>query len=212
MTIMKFLIADDHPMTRRGVRRLIEEVYADAEVTEVIDGESALEAIRATPFDLVVLDLSMPHVGGLEALARIQRMRPEQRVLVLSMHAEREFAVRCINEGAAGYITKERGPDELLGAITRIMSGRRYVSPEVAEALVDGSLGGAVASPHERLSSREFAVLRLLARGLTVSEAGDRLALSPKTVSTYRARILEKLGVSNNIELSRYCTRHGLID
>lgn len=209
---MKFLIADDHPMTRRGVRRLIEEAYADAEVTEAVEGAAALAAVRDQAFDLIVLDLSMPEVGGLEALARLQRIRPDQRVLVLSMHAEREFAVRCINEGASGYITKERGPEELLGAIARIMGGRRYVSPEIAEALVDGSLGGATASPHERLSSREFAVLRLLARGLTVSEAGERLSLSPKTVSTYRARILDKLGLANNIELSRYCTRHGLIE
>lgn len=209
---MKCLIVDDHPMIRRGVRKLIEEAYVSVDVTEAVDGEAALTEIRREPFDLVTLDLSMPQVGGLEVLARIRRLRPEQKVLVLSMHAEREFAVRCLEAGAAGYITKERGPEELLGAMARIMSGRRYVSPDVAEALVDGSLGGGTSSPHERLSTREFSVLRFLAQGHTITDIAERMSLSPKTVSTYRARILDKLGLSNNIELSRYCSRHGLID
>lgn len=209
---MKFLIVDDHPMIRRGVRGLIEEAYPDAAIGEAAGGDEALGLLRIGGFDLVTLDLSMPTMGGLELLGRIRRQFPGQKVLVLSMHAEREFAVRCLDAGAAGYITKERGPDELLGAMTRILAGRRYVSPDMAEALVDESIGAGAGARHDRLSAREFAVLRLLGQGSTVSDIADRMSLSPKTVSTYRSRILEKLGLANNVELARYCTRHGLID
>lgn len=209
---MNFLIVDDHAMIRSGVRRLIEEAYVSADVTEAANGEEALARLAGTAFDLITLDLSMPGLSGLEMLERIARVRPGQRVLVLSMHAEREFAVRCLDAGAAGYITKERGPDELLSAFARIMSGKRYVSPDLAEALVDRSAASQATPAHARLSTREFLVLRLLAQGLSNADIAERLFLSPKTVSTYRTRILEKLELTNNIELARYCSQHGLVD
>jgi two-component system invasion response regulator UvrY len=208
---LKILVVDDHPLMRRGVRQMLEEAYVEIDVTEAESGEAAAERVRAEPFDLVLLDLSMPGASGLETLERLLRIRPSQRVLVLSMHAEDQFAIQALRAGASGYVTKDRATELLLAAIARIMAGGRYLSPSLAELLADRLTGDLDAPAHSRLSAREFRVMSMLAEGHGISHIAHTLALSAKTVTTYRARVLEKLGVTSNAELARYCVRNGLI-
>jgi len=208
---MHFLIVDDHPMVRRGVRQMLEEVYGGAAIVEADRGEEAIDHVRRTPWDLVLLDLSLPGMSGMEVLERIGRTRPGQKVLVLSMHAEDELAVRVLKLGAAGYINKAHAAEELLGAIAHIMRGRRYVSPQVAELLADRIQGNDNQPAHEALSSREFRVMCLLAAGRSIVDIAAELSISPKTVSTYRSRVLEKLKLETNADLTRYCLAHHLV-
>ena len=208
---MKILVVDDHPLMRRGVRQMLEEAYVEIAVTEADSGEAAAALVRAEPFDLVLLDLSLPGASGLETLERLLRIRPSQRVLVLSMHAEDQFAIQALRAGASGYVTKDHATDLLLAAISRIMAGGRYLSPSLAELLADRLTGDLDAPAHSRLSAREFRVMSMLAEGHGISHIAHALALSAKTVTTYRARVLEKLGVTSNAELARYCVRNGLI-
>mgnify|MGYP001309714128 FL=1 len=208
---MKILVVDDHPLMRRGVRQMLEEAYVEIAVTEADSGEAAAALVRAEPFDLVLLDLSLPGASGLETLERLLRIRPSQRVLVLSMHAEDQFAIQALRAGASGYVTKDHATDLLLAAISRIMAGGRYLSPSLAELLADRLTGDLDAPAHTRLSAREFRVMSMLAEGHGISHIAHALALSAKTVTTYRARVLEKLGVTSNAELARYCVRNGLI-
>lgn len=208
---MKILVVDDHPLMRRGVRQMLEEAYVEIAVTEADSGEAAAALVRAEPFDLVLLDLSLPGASGLETLERLLRIRPSQRVLVLSMHAEDQFAIQALRAGASGYVTKDHATDLLLAAISRIMAGGRYLSPSLAELLADRLTGDLDAPAHTRLSAREFRVMSMLAEGHGISHIAHALALSAKTVTTYRARVLEKLGMTSNAELARYCVRNGLI-
>jgi len=208
---LKILVVDDHPLMRRGVRQMLEEAYVEIAVTEADSGEAAAALVRAEPFDLVLLDLSLPGASGLETLERLLRIRPSQRVLVLSMHAEDQFAIQALRAGASGYVTKDHATDLLLAAISRIMAGGRYLSPSLAELLADRLTGDLDAPAHTRLSAREFRVMSMLAEGHGISHIAHALALSAKTVTTYRARVLEKLGVTSNAELARYCVRNGLI-
>jgi two-component system invasion response regulator UvrY len=208
---VKILVVDDHPLMRRGVRQMLEEAYVEIAVTEADSGEAAAALVRAEPFDLVLLDLSLPGASGLETLERLLRIRPSQRVLVLSMHAEDQFAIQALRAGASGYVTKDHATDLLLAAISRIMAGGRYLSPSLAELLADRLTGDLDAPAHTRLSAREFRVMSMLAEGHGISHIAHALALSAKTVTTYRARVLEKLGVTSNAELARYCVRNGLI-
>lgn len=208
---MKVLVVDDHPLMRRAVRQILEEAYVAAVVVEAHTGEEALEQVRTGVFDLAIVDLSLPGMSGLESLERMLRVRPGLRTLVLSMHAEDQFAVQALRAGAAGYMTKDHAADLLLAAIARIMGGGRYLSPALAELLADRLSGDPGALPHTRLSSREFRVMCMLAQGHGVSHIAHDLSLSAKTVSTYRARVLEKLAVSSNAELARYCVQHGII-
>ncbi len=208
---MKILVVDDHPLMRRGVRQMLEEAYVEIAVTEAESGEAAAELVRTAAFDLVILDLSLPGASGLETLERLLRIRPSQRVLVLSMHAEDQFAIQALRAGASGYVTKDHATDLLLAAISRIMAGSRYLSPSLAELLADRLTSDLDAPAHSRLSAREFRVMSMLAEGHGISHIAHALALSAKTVTTYRARVLEKLGVTSNAELARYCVRNGLI-
>jgi two-component system, NarL family, invasion response regulator UvrY len=208
---MKFLVVDDHPLMRRGVRQILDEAYVDAAVTEAESGERAVDCVRAEGFDLVLLDISMPGLSGLETMERIHRTRPGQRVLVLSMHAEEQFAVQALRAGASGYMTKDHASDLLLAAISRIMSGGRYLSPALAEILAGQVAGDLDGPPHGRLSAREFRVMCMLAEGHGLSHIANELALSVKTISTYRTRVLEKLGMGSNAEVARYCQRNGLV-
>ncbi len=172
-------------------------------VTEAGTGSEALGLIDTEDFNLVLLDLSMPGLSGLEVLNQIRVRQPQLPVLVLSAHEETEFAVRIIKAGASGYLNKHLAPEELITAIRRVLTGRKYIGPGVAELIAD-SLGRAEAPPHASLSDREFQVMLLIAAGKTVSEIAQDLALSVKTVSTYRTRILEKMSLKNNAELMRY--------
>jgi two-component system invasion response regulator UvrY len=208
---IRIFIADDHPIVRQGLRRIVE---ADAGM--VISGEAdaaaaLLAGLETAATDLVLLDVSMPGGLFLETLRELRTRHPTIRVLALSVHPEDEWAVRALRAGASGYLTKDHSPDQLLDAIRRVYRGGKYVSPTLAEQLATHLDGGGHRPPHELLSDREFEVMRRLGSGLTVSQIASELALSAKTVSTYRARILEKMAVATNADLVRYAARYGLI-
>jgi two-component system, NarL family, invasion response regulator UvrY len=209
--MIRLFIADDHPVVRAGLRGIIEG-EADFEVVgEAVDGREMLARIGRTPAEVLLLDVSMPGPGFLEVLQSLRQDHPRLAVLVLSVHPEDQYAVRALRAGAAGYLTKDHSPEELVAAIRKVHRGGKYVSPSLAEKLAVGLEVGASDRPHEQLSNREYDVLCLLGSGRTVKEIATRLALSPKTVSTYRARVLEKMGLTTNADLVRYAAQHGLI-
>jgi len=208
---IRIFIADDHPIVRQGLRRIVE---ADAGLTiagEAGDAPSLLGALERVVTDVVLLDVSMPGGLFLETLRELRTKHPTVRVLVLSVHPEDQWAVRALRAGASGYLTKDHSPDQLLEAIRRVYRGGKYVSPTLAEHLAEHLDRGGQRAPHEMLSDREFEVMRRLGSGLTVSQIAGELAISAKTVSTYRTRILEKMAVATNAELVRYASEHGLI-
>lgn len=208
---IRVFIADDHPIVRQGLRRIVEE---DAGLTisgEAGDADSLLSGMDRTAADVVLLDVSMPGSPFLDTLRAIRERHPTVRVLVLSVHPEDQWAVRALRAGASGYLTKDHSPDQLLEAIRRVYRGGKYVSPTLAEQLASQLDSDVQKAPHETLSDREFEVMRRLGSGLTVSDIATELGVSPKTVSTYRSRILEKMGVASNADLVRYAAKHGLI-
>jgi len=208
---LKILLADDHAIVRRGVRYLLGEAYPDAVFGEAATADQTLEAVWKEPWNLVLLDISMPGRSGLEVIHELKSARSEMSVLVLTFHAEEHFALRVLKAGASGYITKNTMPDELTRAVDKVLTGGRYLSGELAERLA-GVLAGADQAPHERLSDREFQVMRLVARGLALKEIGAQLSLSISTVSTYRLRVLEKMNLRTNAALVEYAIQHGLND
>jgi two-component system, NarL family, invasion response regulator UvrY len=208
---IRIFIADDHPIVRQGLRRIVE---ADAGLVvsgEAGDAAALFGALKTTVTDLVLLDVAMPGGVFLETLRDLRARHPTIRVLVLSVHPEDQWAVRALRAGASGYLTKDHSPDQLLEAIRRVYRGGKYVSPTLAEQLAQHLDGGGQRAPHELLSDREFEVMRRLGSGLTVTQIAGELALSAKTVSTYRKRILEKMAVATNADLVRYAARYGLI-
>ena len=208
---IRIFIADDHPIVRQGLRRIVEEDPGMAIAGEAGDAATVLTALQSTAADLVLLDVSMPGAPFLETLKELRTRHPTVRVLALSVHPEDQWAVRALRAGAAGYLTKDHSPDQLLEAIRRVYRGGKYVSPTLAERLAEQLNGGAERAPHELLSDREFEVMRRLGNGLTITQIASELALSAKTVSTYRARIFEKMAVESNADLVRYAARYGLI-
>jgi two-component system invasion response regulator UvrY len=206
----KILIADDHAIFREGLKKVLESAGGLAVVAEAATGEEALARARESGPDLVVLDVSMPGRGGIETVQELKRRAPKVRILVLTMHAEDNFAVRCLREGADGYLTKDAGPEQLVLAVRKVSAGGKYVSPALAERLafnLDTSFDRPL---HEKLSHREFQVMRLIGAGRAASEIAAELHLSVKTVSTYRARILEKMDMRTNSEIMRYAIELGL--
>jgi len=210
--MIRILIVDDHPIVRAGLRRIAEDDRAITVMGEASSGDDALVALRDTVADVVLLDVSMPGAPFTESLRRLRETHPSVRVLVLSAHPEDQWAVRALRGGASGYLTKDHSPEQLLDAIRRVHRGGRYVSPTLAERLAAQLGQEFVGAPHEQLSDREFDVLRGLGMGRTVKEVAALLSLSPKTVSTYRARLMEKLGFATNADLVRYAAQYGLID
>lgn len=208
---IRIFIADDHPIVRQGLRRIVEEDPGMAITGEAGDAAALLAALQSTAADLVLLDVSMPGGPFLETLKELRARHPTVRVLALSVHPEDQWAVRALRAGASGYLTKDHSPDQLLEAIRRVYRGGKYVSPALAERLAEQLDGGAERAPHELLSDREFEVMRRLGNGLTITQIASELALSAKTVSTYRARILEKMAAESNADLVRYAARYGLI-
>ncbi len=208
---IRIFIADDHPIVRQGLRRIVEADPGLVISGEAGDAATLLAALHATATDLVLLDVSMPGAPFLEVLRDVRAHHPTIRVLVLSVHPEDQWAVRALKAGASGYLTKDHSPNQLLEAIRRVYRGGKYVSPTLAERLATHLDAGVQRAPHELLSDREFEVMRRLGSGLTVSQIASELAISPKTVSTYRTRILEKMAVATNADLVRYAARYGLI-
>jgi len=210
--MIRVIIADDHDVIREGVKRILADTPDIRVVAEACDGQALLANVRAKLCDVVVLDLTMAGRGGLEALKALKTDYPKLPVLVLTMHAESQYAVRVLKAGAAGYLHKAHVSAQLVEAIRKVVSGGRYLTAETAEALaVD--LGVDSEQPlHKRLSDREFQVLRLIASGKTVSEIAEELSLSVQTISTYRAHILEKMGLENNAQLTHYALQHQLVE
>ena len=207
-----FLVVDDHEVVRRGLKQVLAEAFPGARLAEAAAAETALAAITAGGWDLVLLDINVPGRSGLELLEEAKRLWPAMPVLMVSAYPEEEFAIRCLRLGASGYVTKDSASDELVAAARKALAGGRYVTATLAERLA-GVLGGDVRQePHEALSSRELQVLRLVANGRTGKEIAAELHVSEKTVATYRTRIAEKLGVSTNVELTRYALRHKLVE
>ncbi len=206
----RVLVADDHPLVRRGVAALLRDLLGEVEVVEAETLPEVLSDIVADGLDLVVLDLSMPDGDPIDLVEAIRLHAPRLPLLVFTMHEEPDLAVRLLRAGVDGYVSKARSPDELAEAVRRLLAGRKYVGPELAEHLAEYLDAGRSATPHEQLSKREYQVLMGLGAGQTVSEIGGRLRLSVKTVSTYRARLLAKMGMTTNAQLVRYVVEHDL--
>lgn len=209
--MIRILIADDHAVVRRGLEQIISETEDMRVGAQAASGDEAIASVRAERFDVVMLDLNMPGRSGLDVLKQIKIERPQLPVLVLSVHSEEHYAVRVLRAGASGYLNKESAPDMLIEAIRRVVGGRKYVSAEVAEKLLMEMDRDAEGPLHDALSDREFQVMRMLASGNAVSEIAETLTLSVKTVSTYRTRVLEKMNMKSNAELTRYALSHGLV-
>ena len=209
---MRILIADDHAVVRRGLKQILADEFKKADFGEASNAREALDRIRKENWDTVVLDITMPGRSGLEALKEIKEARPKLPVLVLSMHPEDQFAVRVLKSGASGYMTKESAPEELVGAVKKVLGGGRYVSSALAEKMASYLAIDTPKPPHERLSDREFVVLRMIASGKTVSRIAAELSLSVKTVSTYRARVLERMNLDSNSAMTYYAVQNGLIE
>jgi DNA-binding NarL/FixJ family response regulator len=209
--VYRVLLVDDHAVVRRGVRAILEDHFAGISVEEAGSADDALTLLAGDKLDAIVLDLSMPGRDGFDLLAEIKHRVPETPVLIMSLHSEEQFAVRALRAGASGYLPKSAAAEELVVALTRVVRGGRYISEAIAERLALGVSGAPIESPHERLSDREFDVMRGIASGSSVSEIAAQMHLSVKTVSTYRARLLDKMGMSSNAELTRYALQHGLV-
>ena len=208
----RILIVDDHAVVRQGLKQILEVAIAGPVFGEAANGEEAARMVEEADWDAVILDLSLPGKSGLEALKELRRARPRLPVLVLSMYPEEQFAVRVLRAGAAGYLPKKTTAADLVAAVRSVVAGRRYVSPSLAERLAGEIALAPGRAPHELLSDREFQVLRLLASGKTVTASADELGLSVATVSTYRARILEKMGMRENYDLVQYAIVNRLFD
>ena len=206
------LIADDHPVVRLGLIQILEESPGFRVAGEASTGEELLELARSTSADVALVDIGMPGPGIFKLLRELARIGDGLPTLVLSVHPEDQYAVQVIRAGAAGYLTKDHSANELLSAVRRIASGGRYVSADLAERFARDLQTDSDGLPHESLSEREFEVLRLLGQGGSVVKIAGRLVLSPKTVSTYRVRLMEKLGLSNTAEIIRYAVENGLVD
>ena len=210
--MISILIADDHAILRRGLKEILRGELESATFDEAGTAQQVLAQVHSRVWDLVILDISMPGRSGLDLLRDLQQLRPELPVLVLSMHPEDQYATRVLKAGAAGYMNKETAPKELVKAVRKVLAGGRYVSAALAEKLAADLSADAARLPHEKLSHREFEVLRMIASGKTVSQIAEELHLSVTTVSTHRARMLEKMGMENNADLMRYALHNRLID
>lgn len=210
--MLRILIADDHPIVRQGVRQIIAETADMVVADEASNGPEVLSKVRAGSYDAVLLDISLPGINGIDVLRQLRNERPRPPVLILSVHPEEQYAVRALRAGASGYLTKESAPDELVAAIRKISTGGKYVSPSLAEKLAFDLEKKDEELPHRALSDREYQILCMIASGRTVTEIAEELSLSVKTVSTYRSRILEKMKMKNNAELTYYAIRNRLVD
>lgn len=208
----RILIVDDHEVVRDGVKRIFDKQPGETNFGEASTPQEAVELARQENWDVVVLDLSLGGRSGLDVLKELKQTCPKLPVLILSMHSEKQFARRAFSAGAAGYVTKDSPRSELIAAVNKVIEGGRYVSPALAEELVIDIGRGTDRPPHEILSDREFEVMRLIASGKTVGEIAGLLSLSDSTISTYRARILEKMGMKTNAELTHYAIQNKLVD
>lgn len=209
---MKILIADDHALFREGLKQILEENFEGADTDQASNGYEVMDRISANDYDLLLLDIAMPGLSGLDVLKQLRIKRPKLKVLVLSMYPEGQYAVRAIKAGASGYLTKRSASDELLEAIRRVSQGGIYVTAAIAEKLMFDLKPDTGKPPHELLSDREFQIFCMIASGKTVGTIADELNLSVKTVSTHRVHILEKMNMKNNAELTNYAIKYQVIN
>jgi DNA-binding NarL/FixJ family response regulator len=209
--MIKILVVDDHAVVRRGLREILAETQDLHVGGEAATAPEALAKVQEERWDVIMLDLALAGRSGLDLIADIRRLRPEARVLVLTMFSEEQYAVRAIRAGAAGFLTKESAPDKLVDAVRKVASGGRFITPELAETLASMVAGEGSGRPHERLSNREFEILKLIGAGRTVSQIAEQLGLSVKTVSTHRTRILRKMEMKTSAELTRYVVTNQLV-
>lgn len=209
--MIKVFIADDHAVVRRGIKHILSEESDIEVVGEASNSDEIFKELYTNKWDILILDVTMPGRNGLDSLIEIKQRKPDLKVLILSMHPEEEIAIRALKTGAAGYLNKDSVPDELTRAIRKIHSGRKYISNSLAESIFLSMDKDISKAPHLELSDREFQVLCLIASGNSLSEIGRELSLSIKTISTYRTRILEKLNLKTNVELTHYCIKHKLV-
>ncbi|HRJ41185.1 MAG: response regulator transcription factor [Caldilineaceae bacterium] len=211
--MIRGLVVDDHAVVRKGMVQILSDLGLTSEVSvdEASTGVEMLRIVRERPYDFMLLDIALPDMNGLEALKQLRTFQPELPVLVLSIYSEKQYALRALQAGASGYLTKESAPEELLVAVRHALQGQRYISRGVADALTEGLLRGTPEPTHESLSDREFEVLCILGQGRTISQIAEHLSLSPKTVSTYRRRILTKLELTTTAELIQYAVRNDLV-
>jgi two-component system, NarL family, invasion response regulator UvrY len=209
--MVKILIADDHAIIRKGLRQILTEAYPSALIDEAIDAEAVIKKTITTEWDIVICDLSMSGRSGLDVIQHIKQHYPKLPVLILSLHPEEQYAIRVLKAGAAGYLSKDAATDELVRAVQRVLQGRKYISPAIAEKMA-AELDHDTSKPlHDLLSDREFHVFMLIAEGKSVSEIAEQLSLSITTVSTYRSRILTKMDLKTNADLTRYALENNLI-
>jgi len=210
--MIRILIADDHAIVREGLKQLLSEQGDFIVAGEAADGLGALKLIREQPLDMALMDMSMPGRGGVELIKQIKAEKPKLAVLVLSMHNEEQYAVRALRAGAAGYLTKESAPDQLVAAIRKVAAGGMFISPGVAERLAYELGGNHNAAPHTLLSDREYQIFQMIVAGIPVGIIADKLSLSVKTVSTHKTRILQKMQMNSAAELIHYAIRHQLVE
>lgn len=202
--MLNILIADDHPIVRRGLKQILAETPQMAVVDEASNGREVLSKVKQRDYDVVLLDISMPGMNGVDTLKELKALRPDLHVLVLSIHPEDQYALRVLKAGASGYLTKDSAPAELVTAMQRVSSGRKYISPSLADKLALNLQANVELAAHEALSDREYHVMCLIASGKTMRDIAAELSLGIKTISTYRARLLKKMKMKNNAELIRY--------
>ncbi|HVM88045.1 MAG TPA: response regulator transcription factor [Puia sp.] len=208
---MKILIADDHAILRKGLKEILLEQYPSAFIEEVGDADSLFKKSITSEWDVVITDLSMPGRSGLEALREIKQHSPKMPILVLSIYPEDQYATRVLKAGASGYINKDAAPTELVKAVQKVLLGRKYITPTIAEKLANDLGADSDKAPHELLTDREFDVMKMLASGRAIIDIADTLSLSPTTISTYRSRILEKMNLKSNADLTKYALQNKLI-
>jgi DNA-binding NarL/FixJ family response regulator len=210
--VYRFLLADDHAILREGLKQILGGEFPGALFGEASSAAAAIQRLHEEPWSLLILDIMMPGRSGLDVIEDAKHAQPDLPVLVLSAHSEEHYAVRALKAGAAGYLTKNHSPEELIEAVRRVLSGRKYVTPSVGEALATRLEGPDAALPHERLSNRELQLLVLIARGRTLKESAQELSLSESTIGTYHARLLAKMNLRSDVDLTRYALREKLVD
>jgi DNA-binding NarL/FixJ family response regulator len=210
--VIRVVVADDHAIVRKGLIQIAQESREIEIRGEASEYSSLMRLLRDDACDVLLLDIAMPGKNGIDVLKVVHEQYPKTRVLILSMYPEDQYAIRALKAGASGYLTKDSAPDRLVEAILTVARNKKYITPKVAEMLATHLVSDSAASPHEALSDREFQTMRLIASGKQLSQIAEELSLSPKTVSVYRARVLEKMQLKNNAEITHYAIRHGLVE
>ncbi|OCH15187.1 MULTISPECIES: UvrY/SirA/GacA family response regulator transcription factor [unclassified Aliivibrio] len=210
--MIRVFLVDDHELVRTGIRRILEDVRGIKVVGEAHSGEDAVKWCRTEQADIVLMDMNMPGIGGLEATKKILRFNPDMKVIVLTIHTENPFPTKVMQAGAAGYLTKGAGPDEMVNAIRMVQSGQRYLSPEIAQQMALSQFTPDSENPFKELSERELQIMIMITKGEKVTDISEQLNLSPKTVNSYRYRLFSKLSISGDVELTHLAIRHGILD